>query len=543
LRERLRHFYGAEAGQRTFEELQHVLGQAKLRLPSSTRTAGRFDERDVLLITYGDSFQAEGRRPLEALESFASRHLAQLVSAIHLLPFFPYSSDYGFAVIDYERVDPKLGDWPDIVALRARFELMFDFVLNHVSAESGWFEAFRRGEEPYSRFFITLDPATDLSGVTRPRTSPLLTPFDTVRGRRWLWTTFGADQVDLDYSNPEVLLAMVGVMLDYVARGAGLLRLDAVGYLWKQLGTPCVHLPQTHEVVRLFRDVLDQAAPHVSLVTETNVPQAENISYFGSGTDEAQMVYQFPLAPLVLDALRRGDGRHLSGWARGIETPSDRTTFLNFLASHDGIGLVPASGILPAEQIDGLVAQVRKHGGEVSFKSNPDGSQTPYELNCTFFDALSDPNDESESWELKRDRFLCAQAIMLALPGVPGIYVHSLFGSHNDEAGYRRSGWKRDLNHERLWLPTLEEELRGTATERAQVFDGMTRLVWARRAQPAFHPASAQEVLDLGPGLFAIRRGPHRGRSVVALHNLTARVQDAGPFGALQPYEVAWREA
>jgi glycosidase len=540
MRERLRYLYGAEAGQRAFADIQQLIRRFKPQLPAATGAAGRLDEGDVLLITYGDTFQDEGRRPLEALHDFAWRHLTDLVSGIHVLPFFPYSSDYGFAVVDYDQVDPELGDWRDITALRERFELMFDFVLNHVSAESRWFQAFRRGQEPYSRFFITLDPATDVSGVMRPRTTPLLTPFETAGGRRWLWTTFGPDQVDLDYSNPEVLLAMVEVMLGYVARGARLLRLDAVGYVWKQLGTTCLHLPQTHEVVRLLRDVLDEAAPQVSLVTETNVPEAENLSYFGNGADEAQMVYQFPLAPLVLDALRRADGRLLSGWARRVAAPSDRTTFLNFLASHDGIGLVPATGVLSPEQVDGLVAQVRRHGGEVSYKGNPDGSQSPYELNSTFFDALSDPSD-SESWELKRDRFLCAQAIMLALPGVPGVYVHSLFGSHNDQAAYRRTGWKRDLNHERIWLPRLDEELRGTATEKAQVFDGMTRLLWARRAQPAFHPASPHEVLDAGPGVFAIRRGPLRGRSVVALHNLTAHSQDLGALGVLQAYEVDWR--
>src|SRR5439155_21635029 len=195
--------------------------------------------------------------------------------------------------------------------------------------------AFQRAEPPFDRYFITIDPSTDLSGVTRPRTSPLLTRIETAAGPRWVWTTFSSDQVDLDYSNPEVLLAMVDVLLGYVAAGADLLRLDAVGYLWKQLGTRCIHLPQTHAVVKLLRELLDAAAPRVALVTETNVPQAENVGYFGNGEDEAQMVYQFPLAPLVLDAFAGSDAQTLSEWAALQKAPSERCAFFNFLASHD----------------------------------------------------------------------------------------------------------------------------------------------------------------------------------------------------------------
>jgi sucrose phosphorylase len=330
------------------------------------------------------------------------------------------------------------------------------------------------------------------------------------------------------------------VLLTYLGAVADLLRLDAVGYLWKQLGTPSIHLPETHEIVKLFRDLLDAVAPRAALVTETNVPQPDNVSYFGNGWDEAQMVYQFPLPPLVLDAFARADASTLSEWMAGQKPPSDRTAFFNFLASHDGIGLVPARGLLSGERIDALVRQARSHGGEVSYKADPGGGESPYELNCTFFDALSDPLSQ-ESWEHKRDRFLCSQAIMLALAGVPGVYAHSLFGSHNDHESYARTGWKRDLNHGRISVDAVEEELRGTATETAQVFDGMTRLLRDRAAQPAFHPNAAQEVLDCGSGVFALRRGPYAGHTLTALHNVSPEPQmvDGRTLG---PYEVAWIE-
>lgn len=533
MRERLRRLYGTEAGDRTAGELEALLA----KFPPRGGTRRSFDQADALVIAYGDSFLSPARPPLRTLEEFAARRLKDLVSGLHILPFFPYSSDYGFSVMDYLRVNPELGDWDDVGALAANFDLMFDFVLNHVSVASAWFQAFLRGEEPYAGFFITVDPATDLSQVVRPRTTPLLTAFETAAGPRWVWTTFGPDQADLNYANPRVLLAMVEVMLNYVERGAQLLRLDAVGYLWKEIGTSCIHLPQTHEVVKLLRDVLDRVAPGVALVTETNVPHADNVAYFGDGEDEAQMVYQFPLAPLVLDALVRGDATRLSRWASSLQAPSDQATFFNFLASHDGIGVVPASGILSRPEIDALAERVQAHGGQVSFKSNPDGSQSPYELNTTFFDALNDPG--AQDWPLARDRFLCSQAIMLALAGVPGIYVHSLFGSHNDQAGYQRTGWKRDLNHERLQLAEVERDLAQAGSRRTEIFEGYARLLRERRAEAAFDPHASQEILDLGPAVFALRRG---GR-LLALHNVTADEQEVRPAGSVQrlrPYETLW---
>jgi sucrose phosphorylase len=566
LRDRLLYLYGPELGERTAIEVDGLLARFRPRLVRREPGARNGANNDALLITYGDTLLGTDQHPLAALREFAVRHLRERLSGIHLLPFFPYSSDYGFAVKDYLAVRPDLGSWADVEALYADFQLMFDFVLNHVSAESAWFQAFLRGETPFTDFFITVEPATDLSTVTRPRTTPLLTRFETALGPRWVWTTFGPDQVDLNYRNPEVLLRMLEVMLTYVERGADLLRMDAVAYLWKEPGTSCVHLPQTHQVIKLFRDVLDEVAPRVEIVTETNVPHRDNVSYFGDGRDEAQMVYQFPLAPLVLDAFARADADRLTAWARTLAPPSERTAFFNFLASHDGIGVVPARGLLSDEEIAGLATRVLAHGGQVSDKANPDGSVSPYELNTTFFDALSDPTDGAEPWSTKVDRFLCSQAIMLALAGVPGIYIHSLFGSSNDQAGFVKSGWKRDLNHQRLNVAEVESALSDAASRQAQVFTRYAHLLEVRRRQPAFHVRSGQQVLEAGPGIFALARGPREEQLLVTLHNVTAshRVADSDwPLGGrgdwqdvisgesfdqgsavhLAPYQVLWLQA
>jgi len=562
-RERLLDLYGPRLGERTAVELDALLARFRPRLAGREQVGRNGAGNDALLITYGDTLLGAEGAPLAALREFAVRHLEGRLSGIHLLPFFPYSSDYGFSVKDYLAVQADLGTWEDVEALYADFQLMFDFVLNHVSAESAWFQGFLRGEAPFRDFFITVDPTTDLSMVTRPRTTPLLTRFETAVGPRWVWTTFGPDQVDLNYRNPEVLLRMLEVMLRYVERGAGLLRMDAVAYLWKQAGTSCVHLPQTHQLVKLFRGVLDEVAPEVGIVTETNVPHRDNVSYFGDGRDEAQMVYQFPLAPLVLDAFARGDAARLTAWAGSLGPPSGRTAFFNFLASHDGIGVVPARELLSEAEIDSLARRVLAHGGQVSDKANPDGSASPYELNTTFFDALSAPSDRAEAWATTLDRFICSQAIMLALAGVPGIYIHSLFGSSNDHVGFARSGWKRDLNHQRLKLSEVESRLSDAASEEAQVFSRYARLLEVRWRQPAFHPRSGQRILKVGPGIFALARGPREGQALMTLHNVadSPRVAagewpiggsgawedvisgerfDRGSALRLAPYQVLW---
>ena len=339
-----------------------------------------FDERDVTLITYADQISEPDRPPLQTLHRFLSERVSGAISGVHLLPHYPATSDDGFAVADYNAVDPALGTWRDVSALADDFRLTLDAVINHVSARGTWVREWRRDAEAFEDFLIELPHDTDTSSVTRPRTTPLLTPTETTSGVRLVWSTFSADQLDLNYANPEVLLAVCEVLLDYVAKGASILRLDAIAYLWKQLGTSCIHLPQTHEVIRLWRTMFDAVAPGTLLLTETNVPHAENVSYFGHGDDEAHMVYQFPLAPLTLSAFHLADTSQLQEWLTTISTPSQQSTFFNFLGSHDGIGVRPAEGLLTPAEITHLCDLAQAHGGGVSYRSHRDGSQSPSEL-------------------------------------------------------------------------------------------------------------------------------------------------------------------
>jgi glycosidase len=526
LREQLSLLYGREASEAVWNQLKEKLDhfiEANPELREASQIQN-LTQKDVMLITYGDQVREPGLPPLRTLGDFLRAHLDKVVPDIHILPFYPFSSDDGFSVIDYLQVNPDLGTWEDIGNLGRGFKLMFDAVINHISRNSEWFQGFLRGEDEYLDYFIVEEPETDLSQVFRPRTLPLLTPVETTRGTRYVWTTFSDDQIDLNYANPRVLLKILDVVLFYVANKASFLRLDAIAFLWKVSGTNCIHLPQTHAVIKLLRAVLDLVAPGVVLITETNVPHQENISYFGNGRDEAQLVYNFALPPLVLHSFHTGDARALSKWATNLALPSDHITFFNFLASHDGIGITPARGILSQAEMDALVSRVEAHHGFISYRNLPDGSQVPYEMNINYFDALSNPGSD-EPLDIQIDRFVSAHAIMLAMIGVPGIYFHSLFGSRSWVEGVKMTGLKRAINRQKLNRQELEKELADPSLPRAKVLMRLKVLLKARAGHHAFDPYAQQQILDLNPAIFAILRGETRKDQAMCLHNVSNTAQ------------------
>lgn len=419
----LSEIYGKTFTPRHYEALNSRIEKARLLISKKRKT--HWDERDVVLITYADQFHSDTSKPLPTFNKFHRQWLAATFSHLHLLPFCPWSSDDGFSVVDYYQVAPETGDWEDISDLSQSSQLMFDFVCNHMSAKSEWFNHYLQQAPGFENFFIAVDPSTDLSAVTRPRALPLLTPF-TLKDKsvHHLWTTFSDDQIDLNYRCPDVLLAMVDVLLTYLEKGADYIRLDAVGFMWKIPGTTCIHLPQTHLLIKLFRAITDDVAPGTVIITETNVPHKDNIAYLGNGEDEAHMVYQFSLPPLVLHAVHGQDVRALCSWAQSLTLPSENTTWFNFLASHDGIGLNPLRGLLPEDEILKLVEDLQQEGALVNWKNNPDGSRSPYEINVTYMDALSDRYSTDDQ---RLARFILAHAILLSFPGVPAIYIYKVF--------------------------------------------------------------------------------------------------------------------
>lgn len=511
--------YGAARARTCLERLAMLVGRYGVGYEPCPPIPG-WSEKDALLIAYGDMVRStSGETPLKTLKGFLDRNLNGVTTWVHLLPFFPYSSDDGFSVIHYRNVDSALGGWDDIRALGEHFRLFFDLVLNHMSRQSAWFQDYVQGIDPAAHYFIEADPAADLRAVARPRSLPLLTPVRTRAGEKHLWTTFSSDQLDLNYANPDVLFEFLDLMLFYIMQGAGGLRLDAVAYLWKQIGTACIHLPETHAIVKIFRDLAEIIAPGFLLLTETNVPHRENIEYFGNG-DEARLVYQFSLPPLLLHALLSGDASRLTRWAAALESPPAGCTFLNFTASHDGIGVRPLHGLLSDEELDRLVDGVRRRGGTVSTRATPGGRDEPYELNISYFDALSFPDQPASP--LHVDRFLCSQMVPLALRGVPAFYFNSLVAAPNDTAEWTRTGQARSLNRKKWNDRELESLLGAEHAPAARVLRELKARLKCRAGHAAFHPDGHQRVVDAGPETFLVERTSPDGRDIVlCVHNMT----------------------
>ena len=528
--------YGEQAADVCYAELERIMKvyyayktPYMIHMEKAFNARERFTEKDVILITYGDLIQGRRRKPLEILADF-TKYLKEAINTLHILPFFPYSSDRGFSVTDFEEVDPRLGTWEDILKLKSSTKLMFDGVFNHISAKSRWFQEFLDGNPRFQNFFTVFSTKTAISEeylrlILRPRTSELLSTFSTLNGTRSVWTTFSRDQIDLNFKNPEVLLKMAQILLLYVRRGADLIRLDAITYLWQELGTTCAHLEQTHTVIKLFRNILDAVAPHVALVSETNVPHEENIQYFGNGHDEAQMVYNFALPPLVLHTFQTGSSVALTKWAMNLDRISDTATYFNILDSHDGIGVLGAKNILTDEEIEMMALRVVEHGGFISFKDNGDGTTSPYELNTTWYSALN-RDDCDETMDFKIKRFLASRSIALAMMGVPGIYLHGLFGSKNDADAVLDEGETRSISRRTFDRKSLYQTLDDPDTSTHKIAFRFGDMVARRTREKAFHPNAAQRILQLSDNVFAlVRTSIDEKEQILCITNITPREQ------------------
>lgn len=468
-------------------------------------------EEDVVLICYADHVHEKGKKTLLTMKLFLDSFANNLVNTIHFLPFCPYSSDDGFSVIDYQKINPAFGDWKDITAMEEHFKLMFDLVINHISKKHMWFTEFLKGNPKYNDYFIHFPNEIETASVFRPRTHPLLTPFETKTGKEFLWTTFSDDQIDLNFQSTSVMLAIIDVYLSYIKHGARIIRLDAIAYLWKKLGTSCIHLPETHAFVRLLRAITTYAAPDVKIITETNVPHKDNISYFGNGTNEAHLVYNFTLPPLLLYTFMKGNAKKLSTWAKTLQPPHLQTSFFNFTASHDGIGLTPLKGIISPKEIEELAQHVLAKNGNVNYRSVPGKIPEAYELNIVYLDAIG-----------SKEAFLASQAIALSLQGVPGIYFNNLIGAENDLIGLKEKKYNRAINREKFELEKLERELTTKGTTKEFVYSHYKALLTARKKESAFSPEATQEILDCGEFCFGIvRENISTNDNIIALVNTT----------------------
>jgi sucrose phosphorylase len=492
-----------------------------LQLPASHQS--HWDEQDIMLITYGDSIKTANQKPLTTLKNTLDKYLKSSVSMVHILPYYPYSSDGGFAVKDYDLINPDLGTWEEINEISHDYRIMADLVINHCSSEHPWFESFCRGEPDYQDFFVQASPTDDLSKVVRPRTTPLLRVTHTPQGEKYVWCTFSHDQIDLNFSNPEVLLEIMRLIAFYIEQGASIFRLDAIGFLWKKIGTSCMHLPETHMAIQLMRALIEYRLPYAIIITETNVPKKENLTYFGNA-NEAHMVYNFSLPPLLINAMLTGSAKHLKTWLMSMPPAQMGTSYLNFIASHDGIGVRPAEGILDPEELQNMIHALQSFGAKVSWRTGLNGEKHPYEINVALVDAFKGTAEGEDSYQIQR--MLCAHAIAIALEGVPAIYIHSFFATENDYLGLARTEHNRDINRHQWQLDELTSKLDNPESLHAKVLQGLNALIAIRKQQPAFHPNATQFTLHLPETLFGFwRQSLMRDQSIFVINNVTNKSQ------------------
>ena len=580
LRANLRHLYGVDAD-RTLAELRALWDRHGLAEPAPEAGAGavpgtaRIPEAgDVALIAYADSIRGAGGSPLAALRRFVRRSLpAGSINTLHLLPFFPWDTDRGFSVQDYRAVDPRNGNWSEIEALARDFaHLMVDLVINHASLDNPLVQGALTGDPRYRDFVIRYDDgaqpdAEALAKLTRPRPDPVLTQyyvvatgghkratFDSRSGGRtggWVWTTFSrppnADgsaatrQVDLNFRNPRVLLEMLDVLLCYRGHGADWVRLDAVGYMWKALGTPSIHHPNTHRMLQVLRDALAGRADLVS-VAEVNEPHDTILPYLGSADAgvESDLVYQFAHFPLAVHALLSGDAGHYKRWLGTLEPFAGRQ-FITVFGSHDGMGRKPVIGLLPDADLERLVTMLAaEHGALPNYARQAGGGRIIYELCATPW-SLINRADAEEPLQLQVDRYAACAALGLTLRGVPAFYINGLLGVPN-RLDPGQLDENRSINREQFDEQALYAELDDRGSQMRRVLKRLLHLIAVRAAEPAFAPGGPPlQVLDSPPAVVAVV-ADCCGRRVVALTNVSAVPQRIALDTALFPGQRAVRE-
>ena len=483
-----------------------------------TLSKSNWSSSSVILITYADGIREIGEPSLITLKKLIDNYFGDSFSIIHILPFLASTSDGGFAVSSYEELDPKFGNWENLFSISKDRILMADLVLNHVSSSHPWVQKFRQSTEPESSYILSPSQNGKWDNVTRPRNSSLFTSLLTVNGNKDVWTTFGPDQIDLNWKEPAVLIEFLKVIKNYFKYGITWLRLDAVGFIWKESKTTCLHLDSAHKIVRILRMLLMKINRSAILITETNVPQKENLSYLQSG-EEAHLAYNFPLPPLLLECLFSNKADLINQWLFNWPETAINSGFINFTASHDGIGLRALEGFMDSKRFTQLLVSCEKRGGLISHRKMPNGDEHPYELNISWWSAMADNGRDSSLYQM--ERFLLSQIFVMSLKGIPAFYFQALMGSENDIKTFSRTGQRRDLNREKFDAKTLNFALQDPNSIASKNLKSIKHAIDVRRKIDAFHPDQPMSCLSKNRrDVVIIRRG--QGDNVVwALHNMT----------------------
>ena len=483
-------------------------------------------EKTTMVICYGDSIYSKNKKHLKTFQAFFNKKLNKFIDTIHFLPFYPSSSDSGFAVKDHYKIDSKFGNWLNIKNFSSKAHIMADMVINHASARGLWFKNFLKEKKPGKDYFLLVNSKFNVSKVVRPRDHKLLKEINIFKKKEYLWRTFSDDQIDLNFKNPKVLLRFIKIMVNLIKNGVTIFRLDAIAYLWKESGTKCINLKQTHEIVKVLRIVSNSLNIKSIIVTETNLPEKENLSYFGNN-DESNWIYNFTLPPLLIYSLLFENGSYLNDWSKKLPQTKKGNSYLNFIASHDGIGMRPLEGIINNQSIKKLLLRLKKNGSKFSYRKVNNNKKKVYESNITVFDALK-VSDKDKKGLYNFQRYIAAHAIMFSFEGVPAIYFNSLFGKSNDEARYVITGNNRDVNRFKWNELNILKKIKSNSSKEYYIFETLKYLLKIRKKQKAFHPNAYRTNINLGDNFFCIKRvSLDKKQTILCITNLTSKLQNA----------------
>ena len=502
------------------KEIVQIIRQFNKKNPKKKKS---ISEKTTLVICYGDSVYSEKNKSIRVFKNFFQKRLGKNFNIVHFLPFYPSSSDSGFAVKDHYKIDSKLGNWFDIKSFSKKSDIMADMVINHSSARGLWFKNFLKAKRPGKDYFLTVDSKFNTSKVVRPRDHKLLKKIDIFNKTDYLWRTFSPDQLDLNFKNPAVLLRFIKIMINLINHGVTIFRLDAIAYLWKESGTKCINLNKTHEIIKLLRVISGLLNTQTLIVTETNLPEKENLSYFGKN-DEANWIYNFSLPPLLIHAFLFENNSYLYNWSKKLPRSKNGNCYLNFIASHDGIGMRPTEGLLSSKALKDFLYRLKKNGSKFSYRKIQNKSKKIYEANITVFDALKKTNYDNGKFSF--ERYISAHSIMIAFEGVPAIYFNSMFGTSNDEAKFVITGNNRDVNRYKWNLKNISNKLNNKDSKEYYFYKKISNLLSIKKKQKAFHPNASRENINLGPKIFCFKRESiNKKQTIICITNLSSKIQ------------------
>ncbi len=404
-------------------------------------------QNKVQLISYPNSLGNNLKDLYYVLETY----LKDYIGGIHILPFYPSSGDRGFCPLTHLFVEEEFGTWNDIKKIAKEYDLMVDLVINHISIESKYFlDYLEKGKDSkYSGLFLSMANVfpkgkvkkRQLDKIYRPRPSVPYYPITFADGStKHLWTSFNSDQIDLNWNNEITFKIMEEFLLKLVDNGAKIIRLDAVGYIIKKLGTNSFFLPEVYDIIdNLKESVKDKDIKFLPEVHKDYILQLEIAK-------NSDYTYDFSLPPLILYSMHFMDFTALKTWIK--IRPINQ---INVLDTHDGIGIVDVDGQLKKRQIQKLKEKLYMIGGNAALRASGENSQNldVYQINATFFSALS--NDENA--------YLFSRAIQFFIPGIPQVYYVGLFAGVNDIELLSKTNIGRDINRHNYTLKEIEKEI------------------------------------------------------------------------------------